>query len=195
MRAFCVTGVMTALVLGLATVASAELTSGPQAGETVGAFTVTKVTGNADDGVDDGKTLCYRCKMGKRPVVMVFARSTDASVAKLVEKLEAEIEEHADAKLSAFVNLIGTDAEALKKEAADFVAKHEITRVAFVVPEDFENGPPEFKIAPEADITVICYKGGEVKANHALAKGGLCCETIDAIVEDSEKLVEVKVVE
>ena len=66
-----------AMVLVTAAVASAEVTSGPQVGERVGAFTVTKVTGNPDDGVEDGKKLCYRCKMGQRPVVMVFARSAD----------------------------------------------------------------------------------------------------------------------
>ena len=38
-----------ALVLGVAVTASAEVTSGPQAGDSVGAFTVTKVAGNADD--------------------------------------------------------------------------------------------------------------------------------------------------
>ena len=179
-----------ALVLGLASVASAEMTSGPQAGEMVGAFTVTKVTGNPDDGVADGRTLCYRCKMGQRPVVMVFARSADEKLAKLLKKIEEEVEEHQSEKLTSFVNMIGTDAESLKKATADFAAKHGIKRIAFVVPEHAENGPPDFKIAPEADVTVVCYKGGEVKANHAFAKGALYDDKIDAIVEASCSLVE-----
>jgi hypothetical protein len=179
-----------ALVLGLASVASAEMTSGPQAGEMVGAFTVTKVTGNPDDGVADGRTLCYRCKMGQRPVVMVFARSADEKLAKLLKKIEEEVEEHQSEKLTSFVNMIGTDAESLKKATADFAAKHGIKRIAFVVPEHAENGPPDFKIAPEADVTVVCYKGGEVKANHAFAKGALSDDKIDAIVEASCSLVE-----
>ena len=179
-----------ALVLGLASVASAEMTSGPQAGEMVGAFTVTKVTGNPDDGVADGRTLCYRCKMGQRPVVMVFARSADEKLAKLLKKIEEEVEEHQSEKLTSFVNMIGTDAESLKKATADFAAKHGIKRIAFVVPEHAENGPPDFKIAPEADVTVVCYKGGEVKANHAFGKGALSDDKIDAIVEASCSLVE-----
>ena len=179
-----------ALVLGLASVASAEMTSGPQAGEMVGAFTVTKVTGNPDDGVADGRTLCYRCKMGQRPVVMVFARSADEKLAKLLKKIDEEVEEHQSEKLTSFVNIIGTDAESLKKATADFAAKHGIKRIAFVVPEHAENGPPDFKIAPEADVTVVCYKWGEVKANHAFAKGALSDDKIDAIVEASCSLVE-----
>jgi hypothetical protein len=179
-----------AAVLGLATVAHAEVTSGPQVGEVVGAFTVTKVTGNPDDGVEDGRSLCYRCKMGQRPVVMVFARSADDKLAKLLKKIEEEVEEHQAEKLTSFVNMIGTDAESLKKAAGDFAAKHGIKRIAFVVPEHAENGPPDFKIAPEADVTIVCYKGGQVKANHAFAKGGLSDATIDAIVEASCDLVD-----
>lgn len=181
-----------ASAFGFASAGAADITSGPQVGDAVGAFTVTKVTGNPDDGVDDGKTLCYRCKMGKRPVVMIFARTADAKLAKLCEKIEEEIVEHEDAKLTAFVNLLGSDAEALKKSAADLVTKHEIKKVAFVVPEDSANGPADFKLAPEADVTVICYKEGVVTANHALAKDALCCEVIDAIVEDSCALVGTK---
>ena len=74
-------------------VARAEMTSGPQVGERVGAFTVTKVAGNPDDGVDAGKNLCYRCKTGGKPVVMVFARTADEKLAKLVKKVEEEVAE------------------------------------------------------------------------------------------------------
>ena len=179
-----------AVAIGMAIPARAEVTSGPQVGERVGAFTVTKVTGNPDDGVADGRTLCYRCKMGQRPVVMIFARSADEKLAKLLKELDEELEEHADDKLTGFVNMIGSDAESLKKASADFVAKHGIKRLAFVVPEDTQNGPPDFKIAPDADLTVVCYKAGTVKANHAFAKGGLSDEKINAVVEASCSLVD-----
>jgi hypothetical protein len=163
--------------------ASAEVTSGYQVGESVGAMTVTKVTGNPLDGVPDGKTLCYRCKMGSRPVVMVFTRTADEKLAKLLKKLDEEIEEHASAKLTGFVNMLGADPESLKKDAAEFVKLQGLERIAFVVPQDSANGPADYKIAPDADLTVVCFKGGKVTANHALAKGQLSDEKIDAIVE------------
>ena len=47
-----------------------------------------------------------------------------------------------------------------------------------------------YNIAPDADLTVICYKGGEVKANHAFASGGLSEEKIDAIVDASCEMAE-----
>lgn len=178
------------LIVAMAAVACAEVTSGPQVGDSVGAFMVTKVTGNPDDNIKDGQHLCYRCKTGSKPVVMVFARSADEKLAKLLKKLEEEVEEHQADKLMGFVNMIGSDAESLKKSSADFVAKHGIKRIAFVVPDDLQHGPPEFKIAPDADVTVVCYKGGQVKANHAFAKGGLSDEKIAAVVKASCKLVE-----
>jgi len=170
--------------------ALAEVTSGQQVGETVGAMTVTKVTGNPLDGVPDGKTLCYRCKLGSRPVVMVFTRSADTGLAKLLKKLDEEIEEHQSAKLTGFVNMLGTDGESLKKDAAEFVKLHGIERIAFVVPEESANGPADYKIAPDADLTVVCFKGGKVQANHSFAKGQLTDEKIDAIVEAACSMTE-----
>ncbi|MFM8436438.1 MAG: hypothetical protein ACKOBP_14070, partial [Planctomycetia bacterium] len=83
MHKFCLT--MAILFLATAT-ASAEVTSGPQVGDSVGAFTVLKVAGNPDDGFPVGKSGCYRCKTGSKPVVMVFARSADEKLAKLLKK-------------------------------------------------------------------------------------------------------------
>ncbi|MFM7250759.1 MAG: hypothetical protein ACKO5R_12730 [Planctomycetaceae bacterium] len=179
-----------ALVLGVAVAAPAEVTSGPQVGDQVGAFTVTKVAGNPDDGVEAGKSLCDRCKMGARPVVMVFARTADAKLAKLLKKIEEEVEEHQSDKLTSFVNMIGGDADSLKKQAAEFVKSNDIKRIAFVVPEDVKNGPEDFKIAPDADLTVVCYKAGKVQANHAFSKGQLDDAKIEAIVKASCSLVE-----
>ena len=180
--------VVTATVV--AGVASAEMTSGHQVGESVGAMTVTKVAGNPLDGIQDGQSLCYRCRMGSRPVVMVFARSADQKLAKLLKKIEEEIEEHQDAKLTGFVNMLGTDPASLKKDAAEFVKANGLERIAFVVPEEPANGPADYKIAPDADLTIVCFKGGKVKANHALAKGQLSDEKIDAIVESACQMLD-----
>ncbi|MEI8228332.1 MAG: hypothetical protein WCH77_08725 [Planctomycetota bacterium] len=179
-----------ACVAAMAASASAEITSGPQVGDSVGAFTVTKVAGNPDDGFPVGRAGCYRCKTGSKPVVMVFARTGDDKLAKLLKKIEEEVEEHQAEKLMSFVNMIGTDPDSLKKATEEFASKHGITRIAFVVPEDAKDGPADFKIAPDADLTVVCYKEGKVKANHAFAAGQLTDEKIDAIVEASCNLVE-----
>ena len=70
------------------------------------------------------------------------------------------------------------------------MVKHDLKKIAFVVPNDNENGPPKFNISPEADLTVVCYKASTVKANHAIPKGGLTDDKIEAIVEASCSLVD-----
>ncbi|MCX7402411.1 MAG: hypothetical protein NTY87_04775 [Planctomycetia bacterium] len=186
-----VLAVFFALVIVLSAITvSAEVTSGPQVGDSVGAFTVTKVAGNPDDGFAVGKSGCYRCKTGSKPVVMVFARTGNESLAKLLKKIDEEVEEHQAEKLTSFVNMLGTDAETVKKATEEFVKKNGITRIAFVVPEDLKDGPPDFNIAKDADVTVVCYKSGTVTANHAFAAGQLSDEKIDAVVAASCKLVE-----
>ena len=179
-----------AAMLTGAVVARADLTSGPQVGERVGAFEVTKVTGNPADGIKDGQHLCYRCRTGARPVVMVFARTADEKLAKLLKQVEKEVAEHEAEKLTGVVNMIGADAESLKKAAADFATKHDVKRIAFVVPDDAANGPANFNLAADADVTVICYREGKVQANHAFPKGGLTDDKIDAVVKASCALVE-----
>ena len=76
----------------LASVAVAvELKSGLEPGKLIGPFDVVKCAG-PDDKVKVGDELCYRCKYGARPMVMVFSRTTDAKVAALVKKLDGAVE-------------------------------------------------------------------------------------------------------
>src|SRR5687767_9660797 len=93
------TAVAFAFALAFAVSANAgELKSGPQKGEEVGAVEVVKVAGNANDGVKVGEELCYRCKLGNRPVVMVFARKADKNLAKLVKELDKVVAKNQEEK-------------------------------------------------------------------------------------------------
>ena len=58
------------------------------------------------------------------------------------------------------------------------------------MPEDSQNGPDNLKIAPEADLTVVCYKSSKVVSSHALKKGELNDGKINEIVEAACGLVE-----
>lgn len=168
---------------------AAELKSGPQAGEEVGAFEVVKVAGNAEDGVKEGDKLCYRCKLGSRPVVMIFARKPDANLAKLVGQLDKVVADNGEKKMASFVNLIGTDAEHGKAAAAKLVKDSKASNIAVVVPADQPNGPAEYKISADADVTVLIYKEGVVKANHALPAGGLTDAVVKKIVADTNAIL------
>jgi hypothetical protein len=178
------------LVTAAATAVAGDLKSGLQTGDSVGAFNVEKVAGAVNDGKNSGDVFCYRCMLGNKPTVMIFSRSADESLAKLVKELDAACAKNSEQKLSSFVNLLGSDATAVKATAKDFAAKAKPQNVAVVVPTDSANGPAGFNISPEAEVTVMIYRDGKVAANHALPKGKLDAKAISAIVADTGKILK-----
>jgi hypothetical protein len=181
-------GILTAGIFSTSAVA-AEFRSGPQVGDLVGAFQVVKAAGAVDDGVSVGDELCYRCRMGNRPVVMVFARSADDSLAGLVKQLDEVVAANKEKKMGSFVSLLGDKPEELKSVAKSFVAKNKIENIPFVVPEENQTGPSEYSINPKADVTVLIYREGKVAASHALAAGGLNDDEIKKILADTSKVL------
>jgi hypothetical protein len=121
---------------------------------------------------------------------MIFARKSDTALASLVKQIDALVEKHADEKLSSFVNLLGEDRDALEVEAKKFAAEHKVANLPVVVPVEFTNGPENFGINPDAEVTVMLYSGMKVKANHAFAAGKLSKKGISAVVADVPKLFE-----
>ncbi len=188
MKAFCMSVAVALALVG--TVRAAELTSGLQPGDLVGAFNVEKCGGAVNDGREVGSNFCYRCMLGKKPTVMVFARKADAKLAALAKELEKHVAQNSDQKLSSFINLIGSDAAELKTQAKEFAAKNELENVALVVPDDVTNGPEEFKINPEAEVTVTIYRDGKVAASHAVAPGKLDQKEIESIIKDTGKILK-----
>jgi hypothetical protein len=60
MRSLTSFGLALAVVASATAARAADLKSGLQAGQAVGAFQVVKCGGAPDDGVAEGKELCYR---------------------------------------------------------------------------------------------------------------------------------------
>jgi hypothetical protein len=156
-----------ALLLTVGVVRGEDLKSGPQPGDAIGAFNVTKVAGAADDGVDVGKTLCYRCRYGKNPMVMVFSRKSDEKLTQLAKDLDKAVADNSDKNLKAFVNVIGEDRSAAESCAKTFAETSDYKNVPIVVPEEVSNGPDNYGINPKAIVTVIVAKDGKVTASHA----------------------------
>lgn len=121
---------------------------------------------------------------------MIFARKSDGHLASLVKKLDEALAEHSGQKLAAFVNFLGDDADALTTAAKELAKEHEIANVALVVPADQPNGPEDYAISPDAELTVMLYRRMEVKANHVLPEDGLTEETEKAILEDLSKILD-----
>jgi hypothetical protein len=181
-----------ALVVGSALAAHAAelLKSGPQVGDTLGAFTVVKAAGAPHDGVAVGEELCYRCRMGNRPMVLIFAHKSDAALTDLVKQVDAVVAKNENRKMGSFVSLLGDKPDDLKAAATKLVSDSGADHVAVVVPQEQPNGPASYNLSSDAEVTVIIYRQGTVVANHALAAGSLNDEAIKSIVADTSKILE-----
>ena len=118
-------------------------------------------------------------------MVCVFARQTSEPLASLVKQIDGKINENR--KLKSFVVIVPKKGEnptdAVKKLAADAGIKH----VPLTIGES-PDGPPDYEIAKDADVTVLMWKGGMVKVNHAF-KGELADKDIRSVVTDIPKLL------
>jgi hypothetical protein len=165
-----------------------EIKSGLKTGESVPAFNVTKCSGAAEDGVAVGTELCYRCKNGSRPQVMVFTRSPkDKNVVKLIQELDKAIVANSDKDLRAFVSVLGEDKEELSSVAKEIATSTKAKNVPFVVPNEFENGPENYGLNTKADVTILIVDKSTVKANHAFAAAKDL--KVDDVLADVKKLV------
>jgi hypothetical protein len=158
------------LMLGSLTATAGENSECLKSGDAIGAFYVTKVAGAEEDGVENGEQLCYRCRYGSRPMVMVFARDAGGKLGNLVKEIDAAVAQHEDAQLKGFVTFMGQDASALKDTAAKFAKKSRAKNVPMVVAKDNVTGPPNYKLDQNAAVTVIVASDSQVVASKSFKK-------------------------
>ncbi|MGO9466571.1 MAG: hypothetical protein ACLQIB_20980 [Isosphaeraceae bacterium] len=118
-------------------------------------------------------------------MVCVFARKTSGPLASLVKQIDKKIGENVS--LKSFVVIMTKDGdktrEALEKLAQDAGVKHvPLTMIGEI------DGPPDYEIAKDADVTVLMWNHHQVKVNHAY-KGELTDKDVETIVSDIPKLL------
>ena|SRR5215469_1747562 len=121
---------------------------------------------------------------------MIFSKKSDAALASLVKQLDGLIEEHKDAKLKAFVNLLGDDRDKLEKQAAKLVDDQKIKNIPVVVPVEYEDGPANYGLNPDAGLTVLFYRRMEVKTSRAFGASEFTKDQVSKLLEDVSKIVE-----
>jgi hypothetical protein len=158
-------------------VLAAEIKSGPQVGQGVAAFHPYNVF-NAESKDLCGKENCIVCQYGTKPVALVFARSTGEPVAALIKKLDAEVAKLSQEKMGAAVIFLSED-DNIKEKVSQLAEKNDVKNVSLAV--DGSSGPAAYKLAKEADVTVILYNKKKVVVNHAFEKfTGECVERVIA---------------
>jgi hypothetical protein len=105
----------------------------------------------------------------------------------LVKKIDEAAAKHKDAKMGTFV-VFCTDNKAIEKAVKDLAARQHIDHTILAV-FDKPAGPPKYKLASDADITVLLYNHKKVKANFAFRKGELNDADVERIVSEIPKIM------
>ncbi len=182
-RILLVAFVASAMVAG-ALFAAEALKSGLQPGDSLPAYNVKDCTGPSE-----GKSLCYRCKYGARPVVNIFAREMTTEVVALVKEIDQIVGENDEKKMAAFVTLLTNDPDK-DEDTLKAIAKKEGLKNVPLTIFDGVAGPEDYKLSEKADLTVTMWVENKVEASHAFAKGQFRASAAKAIVDDTKKILK-----
>jgi hypothetical protein len=159
--------------------------SGPQVGENARPMPFFPLNLN---GPTPNEKQCLVCRNGNNPVAMIFARdASNKNLVELITKLDAETTKNADKKMGSFA-IFCNDSESLAGSLKDLAKQKELK--AFVLAIDNPTGPEPYKIAKDADVTVVLYNKSKVIANYAFKKGELKASDVEKIVSDVSKIVK-----
>jgi hypothetical protein len=158
-----------------------------QQGDSVGVFYVTKVAGATNDGVAPGEQLCYRCRYGSSPIIMVFARRTGGRVTELVRRIDMAVSSNRRRRLKGLVTIMGENSYDVKKAAGKVATAAEVTHVPVVVAKELQTGPLNYKLPADAEVTVVVAKDSQVVNTHTFTS-----EKVDvaAVMNDIERILE-----
>lgn len=131
-------------------------------GDSIGVFYVTKITGAESDGVKPGQRLCYRCRFGTRPMVMLFARRADERLDELVRHIDRFVAENRQSKLKGLVTLIGEDQGDLEQQALLLRERTQAREVPFAIATEQGVRANQYQLPEEADVTIVIAKDGRV---------------------------------
>jgi hypothetical protein len=157
--------------------------SGLASGQRPGPYSAVIAT-----GPQRGQSYCYVCETGDKPGVIVFARGLSDPLGKLVQQLDKLQTEHKPSDLRVWVTFLSNDQPTLDPEVVRWGQKHAIRSVPLGVFEDVK-GPPSYRLATDADVTVLLFVKRRVVSNFAFRSGELTEEQAARVLKAVPQLV------
>lgn len=118
----------------------------------------------------------------------IFARDLTDDLASLVKQVDETVAKNKDQDMRAFLVVMSEDADAVEPKLKELAEKQGIKSVPLTIFEG-SSGPPRYKIAKDADVTVLMWKGLSVKSNHAYGKGELDEKSVKTVMEDTKSIL------
>ena len=175
-----------ALLFASAAVAADPVQSGLPVGKRPGPYSFLVAT-----GPQRGQPTCYVCEQheGGKPAAVVFARSLSDPLGKLLAKLEAAGAGKDATGYKVWMTQVTptADLDAL----AAWSQKQGLKGVPVGAFEGAD-GPPAYRLSPDADVTVMLFVKTQVVANFAFRKGELGDKGIEQVAGATPKLFGAK---
>lgn len=121
---------------------------------------------------------------------MIFAREISAPLTSLVKKIDEATANNSKAKMGSFVVFLGDD-ESIEKKVKELAEKENIKKCVLSTMST-PSGPPDYKVAKEADITVVLYNKRKVEVNYSFEKGKFTDKDVETILGDLQKILPKK---
>ena len=107
----------------------------------------------------------------------------------LAKELQAKLFENSNKQLRAFVVVLTDKPNKHEGTLREVAQKNRLRTLPLTVFEDAK-GPPDYKIAADAEVTVLMWTGLQVQANHAFATGELNAAAIKKVIASLPTILE-----
>ena len=154
--------------------------SGPAVGERPGPYSFLVAS-----GPERGQQTCYVCESASKPGVIVFARSLSDPLAQLLVKCDGVVADRPKDSMRAWMTVLGEKTVAL--DALGKWAKQAGLTLPVGVFDD-PVGPPSYKLAEDADVTVVLFTDRKVLANFAFRAGELDDTAVRRVADEVARL-------
>lgn len=158
--------------------------SGLQPGVRPGPYSAVMVTGQ-----QRGSSFCYICDTADKPAVVIFARTLSDGVGKLAQGVDKSVAAHKSADLRAWITFLHDDQPGVDAQIVKWAKQHAVGSVPIGVFEDVD-GPPSYRLAREAEVTVLLFVRQKVVYNFAFRAGELTDANIAAVLQAIPELVK-----
>jgi hypothetical protein len=166
--------------------AAEPLSSGLQVGQRPMPYSFVLST-----GAERGQSRCFICATEERPAVIVFARSRNEATGKLLQKLDKATTDHQTAELRVWATFPSKDQTELDPQLVRWSQKLGLRNVPLGVYEDAA-GPPSYRLAPDADLTVLLFVKRKVAATFAFRAEETTDDALNAVLEALPKILPEK---
>ena len=160
------------------------VSSGPTLGEKPAPYSFV-----VSSGVRRGQLHCFVCEAADKPFIIFFARQPNDAAGALASRCEAIIREVPTKDARGWVTFLQPDQSSFDKRALLFARNHKLGTMATGVFEDIV-GPPDYKIAADADLTIVMARGEKVVRTMAFTANGLDKAGADTVANAWRELLK-----